>query len=291
MKLALLALVGAALASYQNSAPLLKSGLTDSVYLCSANDAAAAVEKVTSKLCTSDSVVFLKIHGLNDKDLTSEFLEYFDLSVMADNVVYNDDTMLPLSKHCQTTFIDTANASNDEEWIEELLKADSAIIDLYKNSQLNLADSLQKLSIVASGRQFIIQGVPTFENPDTVMGNLKYVFSSQKRDEMDIDFEKVENTIKESINDVNSYIERENVEATQNEYKEIPYASVSGKSTANDNGGLFDKYTFFTPGIWMATIVSLFLFFLLSTALSWLSSMKISYKAFDKPFDFEKKLS
>ncbi|ODQ64198.1 hypothetical protein NADFUDRAFT_83763 [Nadsonia fulvescens var. elongata DSM 6958] len=45
---------------------------------------------------------------------------------------------------------------------------------------------------------------------------------------------------------------------------------------------LFDRYQFFTPGIFMCTVVSLFLFGVLAQALVWLGSMGISYQAFEK---------
>ncbi|CAH2446588.1 V0 sector of the vacuolar ATPase assembly protein 1 [Komagataella phaffii CBS 7435] len=55
------------------------------------------------------------------------------------------------------------------------------------------------------------------------------------------------------------------------------------------SGSAMDKYTFFTPGIWMTTIVSLFLAWVFSVALNWVSSLQISYKAFEKQVNPQKK--
>lgn len=60
-------------------------------------------------------------------------------------------------------------------------------------------------------------------------------------------------------------------------------------ATKKTNSNLFTNYQFFSPGIWMGLIVSGFLLFILSNALSWVSALEISYKAFDKQVDYEKK--
>lgn len=52
------------------------------------------------------------------------------------------------------------------------------------------------------------------------------------------------------------------------------------KSDKTDS--LFVSYSFFTPGLFMTLLVSLLLCAILFVALSWLSSMAISYQAFDK---------
>lgn len=63
------------------------------------------------------------------------------------------------------------------------------------------------------------------------------------------------------------------------DYKEI---KVQG-------GSLLDTYQFFSSGILSATIVSLFLVYVLIQGLSWVSSMQISYRALEKPVDGRKK--
>ncbi|KAF7579648.1 hypothetical protein EJF18_30155 [Clavispora lusitaniae] len=62
-------------------------------------------------------------------------------------------------------------------------------------------------------------------------------------------------------------------------------APKSSKKKSN----LFREYQFFTPGVWSALIVSLFLVFVSSTAIGWITSIQTSYHAFEKQIDYEKK--
>lgn len=55
------------------------------------------------------------------------------------------------------------------------------------------------------------------------------------------------------------------------------------------NSNLFTEYQFFTPGVWLAIIVSLFLVYVATTAVSWITSIELSYKSFEKQIDYEKK--
>lgn len=54
--------------------------------------------------------------------------------------------------------------------------------------------------------------------------------------------------------------------------------------TANFNltgDSLFENYKFFSPGIFMGTLVAIFLLLILSQAVSWLSDLQVSYKSFE----------
>ncbi|KAG7007092.1 18S rRNA (guanine-N(7))-methyltransferase RID2 [Physcia stellaris] len=48
------------------------------------------------------------------------------------------------------------------------------------------------------------------------------------------------------------------------------------------NAPLFEKYQFFSPGIFMGLVVSLVLFSIIYVAISGISSLQVSYAAFDK---------
>ena len=52
--------------------------------------------------------------------------------------------------------------------------------------------------------------------------------------------------------------------------------------TANDNRPLFEKYQFFTPGLFMGLLVTLLLLSILFVALRAISSLEVSYAAFEK---------
>lgn len=65
----------------------------------------------------------------------------------------------------------------------------------------------------------------------------------------------------------------------------VSASKVSRKETASkkhNSGSLFDNYKFFGTGIFEGTLVALFLIYVLFTALSWLSDLKVSYKSFEK---------
>lgn len=70
------------------------------------------------------------------------------------------------------------------------------------------------------------------------------------------------------------------------EIEEIAEINTLSNSTANS---LFTKYQFFTPGIWSCLIVSGLLISVLYIALTWISSIEITYGAFEKQVDFAKK--
>lgn len=61
------------------------------------------------------------------------------------------------------------------------------------------------------------------------------------------------------------------------------YPRASPKTTqSNSKAPLFEKYQFFTPGLFMGIMVSLVLLAILSVAITAVSSLQVSYGAFDK---------
>lgn len=52
---------------------------------------------------------------------------------------------------------------------------------------------------------------------------------------------------------------------------------------------VFTHYQFFTPGIISSLVLSSFLIFILYVAISWMASIEVTYLAFDKQIDYEKK--
>lgn len=58
--------------------------------------------------------------------------------------------------------------------------------------------------------------------------------------------------------------------------------SSSGNESKRDTRPLFEKYQFFTPGIFMAIITAIVLFSILLVGLRALGSLEVSYGAFDK---------
>lgn len=75
------------------------------------------------------------------------------------------------------------------------------------------------------------------------------------------------------------------VEPMQTELKRrsepVTINQKAGNSTV-DNRGLFEKYQFFTPGIFMGLIALVVMLSILGVGLTALSSLEVSYGAFDK---------
>ncbi|KAI0201313.1 ER protein BIG1 [Astrocystis sublimbata] len=66
------------------------------------------------------------------------------------------------------------------------------------------------------------------------------------------------------------------------ELKRDVHSKRKGKKEERDNRPLFEKYQFFTPGIFMALIMLIVLMSILYSGISALSSLQVSYGAFDK---------
>lgn len=66
--------------------------------------------------------------------------------------------------------------------------------------------------------------------------------------------------------------------------------SISSQSTGvrdddsfvSENSGLFERYQFFSPGIFESTLISFLLIGIFFTSYNWISSLQITYKAFEK---------
>jgi len=63
--------------------------------------------------------------------------------------------------------------------------------------------------------------------------------------------------------------------------RDVSEGSKAGNAT-RDTRGLFEKYQFFTPGIFMAIITALVLFSILGVGLRALASLEVSYGSFEK---------
>lgn len=304
-------------ASFGNTAPLLVSSSKYDKRACkyiqSVTAAADSILSLTEDICLHqednddlEKLLYLRIHGLDNNDINKEFINYFDvdskLHMLSNHIVYkeNQDNAFIISPSCGDALtINTKNDESDEDWINALLasKSNVNIINFYKSP--NLAESLSKLSMVFSAQNFIIQGLPLFESPDSLLDSaalkLKYFLGNQKRhnqeeEVQEMDYESIGKELEEAFEEVNSLLEEETVTIYKsNDDIKDQYSSSSGKPIIAD-GSLFDRYGFFSSGIWMGTIVSLFIFWLLSVSLSWLGSMQISYRAFDKPVNVEKKM-
>lgn len=296
-------------ASFENTAPLLISSSALASREVSFRDietiqkTSEKVKQITDSICLNSpeqSITYVRFHGLDESDITQEFVEQYSLSTVSDHVVYRtveDAVDNIMGEECSGAII---ASQSDDSWVEVMkdVNFQVKVFEIYKDSA---KDDLNKILQFSDESKVIIQGLPTFVNPsDAVLNqaslklnhslNRKKINNNSKRE--DIDYEEVERELQESFEEVNELLEDQLAEIYE---KSDINAYTSGPQTNTKkhivvDGSLFDKYGFFSTGIWMGTIVLLFLAWLLSIALGWLNSMQISYGAFEKPFDFEKKL-
>lgn len=156
-----------------------------------------------------------------------------------------------------------------------------------KDTQLGLAESCENKvnvvevdgaqsieELVGDAKHWIVQEIPSFHAGSHRLGALKKWLSKQKRVDVAESYESIVDEVEADFRKAEQLLEAED-------------DTVSIMSDGPNN--LFTNYQFFTPGIWMTLIISSFLIFILYNALGWVSSLEISYKAFDKQVDYEKK--
>ena len=252
-----------------------------------------SINSLTKNICNNNnendndnSILYLRIHGLKESDLdNSQFISNFNnnnnnnnnnIITLSNNVVYdneNNNNYLNIHQSCGS--------------INQL--------DIYNINEINtIINNINDASFI------IIQGLPnthikSFNSNKESEKVLHYSKSSHKREE-EINYQEIESQLEESFNSINELFNEDLDHDTVSIYSKSKSNSESKSKSSTStpvkviNGSLFDKYSFFTNGIWMCTIVFLFLAWIVTVALSWLNSMQISYGSFDKPFDFEKKL-
>ena len=293
------AFVGIASAlSFENTAPLLISNAAfyDTVKFKSM-DSIANVKDLLSTLSDefcfkhpNERLFYLRVPGLGAGEIPSELINI--ANVATEHVVYDiPSSELFIGKSCSQVQILNMKDIDGSYNLDE--HTNVAVIDFVNAAELY--KTIDQLTAQFNVENVIIQGLPSFETPgnswfDKSQQQLQNLLKSNSKKREELDYGRIEQELNETFEEVNELLNDELVEI----YEKTNIESKSTLSHSNKKivigDSLFDKYSFFTNGIWMCTIVFLFLTWLLSMALSWLSSLQVSYGAFDKPFDFEKKM-
>lgn len=292
--------------SFENSAPLLISSsfddITDNLNIKeieSIDNINVKIESFINQLTSQHpdfKIAYLKIKNFDESDMTNEFIDVLNNdnnNIVSNHVVFKsikDTKSLPNESN---TVLNIDDINSNINWLESLSDSVS-IIEL--NNDDHLYDNLNKILPAFENNNIIIQGLPTFKEPSNSnqvlsQESLKLINDLSKKRE-DVNYETIEQEMKDTFEEVYELLDDQLVSAYNNneEDEEVLTQSSRSSSPIVVDGSLFDKYAFFSNGIWMGTIVFLSLAWILSVALGWLNSMKISYAAFNKPFDFEKKL-
>lgn len=293
---------------FGNTAPLLfSSGWMDLADVAqtqyieleeNADNSILAFKDASCSMNGGSPLLHLRISGLEEGGKLFEPIENISqqkLSVASQLVIYEDASHLDEAKTPESCSVSVVlNSESLSEWNNDI-DADVIVINLYDDE--TLPDIIEQLAEAYPTSDFVIQGIPQFEVEsesilDQTTAQIKQFLEggSSKREE--INYDVIEAELNMSFDEINKLLDDEIVEIYDEdiEYEDTDYETRASSKPPLTEGSLFDKYSFFSDGIWMCTIVFLFLAWLLAIALGWLNSMKISYAAFDKPFDFEKKL-
>jgi hypothetical protein len=209
-----------------------------------------------------------------------------DVSSQSSDVVYGDvhydsSSLLDLNydEKCSVSYQDSMDNSHSN--------ANIVVVDLdeglYRVSQL-----------LSSQKTVIVQTKPNFNSK---LDDIKYYLKDKLKrdDEMDVEVDEGVSEIEELMNQ--EFKQAEELISAEGdgvvnilddaEMGDSPIESSQFNSTGNSN--LFTQYQFFTPGLWSGLIVSGFLLAILYTAIGWVSSIEITYRAFEKQVDYQKK--
>ncbi|RCK54467.1 hypothetical protein Cantr_04392 [Candida viswanathii] len=224
--------------------------------------------RTTADICgAKDKLYIYQVDELNRDDGLKKYLEF-----SFRDVVYHDRS--------------SVNFTISDKCYEE---------GLIEYEHLEAASAADILSRHETQDKVIIQGLPTFRTKgslDSIKEKMYDLYNDDdiiinKRDdkedgedeahfeeEIEHDFEEAESLAAEET-DLVSIFDND---------KDFP---SNGTLVKPDN--LFTNYQFFTSGIWSGIIVSLFLVSILYGALSWLTSLEITYASFEKQVDYDKK--
>jgi len=271
--------------SFANAAPLLISSpyltIDSTHYIAKESDTNAEIQRLTRDICgyTSDPyILYLRIHGLDDSEEienVSNSLKY-PFKLYSNNVVYTQSANeAPISNVCQSIKKIDARGLSSEQLLDALSSPDTVkLVDVY---QKNVKDLTTLLGTVFNNdsvpSSIFVQGLPAARSK---------VVKRESEDDEEIDYDKVEQDLKNSFSEAYAKL---NGDEEAHAYG----TTKSTKKSSKSSGSLLDNYAFFSSGIWMAIIVSGFLLGVLYVAFKWLNSIQISYAAFDKPVDGNKK--
>lgn len=274
MKIAAIVPFVAAVHAFADTAALsvfnMDLGLKGSVV--SSDSVSAAVEKATANMCSSgQQLTVIRVPNLQSSLGSGEFIKH----VHYPNAEAVD---LKFSEACDVVYSVDGSDSN----------ASVVVMDVAQVSDIDHLDTT---------RHLIVQGIPSFgphgiEYAKQLVDDTVHLFKGTKRSVADIDEanEELVKEVEEEFAEAESFIKAESETESHNDVEEsVGSMSAGADKKGASASGLFTKYQYFSPGLWSCIIVSLLLVFVLYVALTWVMALEISYLAFDKQVDYEKK--
>lgn len=271
--------------AFSDTAPAYAEfGKLSSNYIVQLLEVAGLIRQYSEQVCqdgNSDKLFVYRVSGLVREepvnDIASVQHVHFDLAESLD---------FDVASSCHVAYRQYTDA------IENTGDANIVFVDVDDGKQHSYTEFVGKNG---KGAAYVVQGKPLFkkqkhgvletlvEMKEGVDQLLKRGYESDEEveeaalfDEVEADFRAAQSMIAQEESMVTAYAEDEG--AVQAAGK-----NLTGKSN------LFTEYQFFTPGVWLSLIVSLFLLYVISTAVGWVTSIETSYNAFEKQVDYEKK--
>ncbi|PVH17914.1 uncharacterized protein CXQ87_000815 [Candidozyma duobushaemuli] len=276
------ALCASAAMAFVNTAPMYANeAFFKDHYLTDVHDVSSQVDSLTKELCSDSQhlpLIIARVKHLSKKSS--------DLAKVSTNVRYESSKQLDLALHssCQVHYSTSLP--------KEISAGNIYVADLDDETEYTPNELLEK------GVKMIVQGKPSGAKSRSFMAGIKgYMGDFQqgwaKREEEDAEedvaaYAEVESAFRAAESMI-AHEEGDSFVTALADDKEISSGIKESKVNANTTSNLFTKYQFFTPGIWSCLIVSLFLVYVLNTALGWITSIQVTYKSFEKQVDYEKK--
>lgn len=269
--------------AFANTSPFLASigGLEKFPHMIHSQSLSQLLVGTISEVCQSgNNVITIQVPGLDFENLKSGILNYLPSSDISfsPHVEYGEnDKFSPYG----TCFLESARirSEKDDSWLSKVERGSgkAVVLTLPKLSsaeQREMLDSVfAKLDVLLDGAltNIMVQGVPSFEAVGQNLYNENLGGKNKRIEDGELEaLEQAEQELEDAFKEIESMIDDDS------------------EVTIMSDGSVFDNYGFFTPGIWMCTLISLFLVWILLMALKWVGSLQVSYKAFEKPVSSKK---
>lgn len=285
----------------------------ESSYITEASQVAKHVQQLTEKACAegdngiTNHVLIYRVSGLTSGDLEKENDGTFIKHVHYDSAAELD---FDLGASCQAGQVRYSE-------LGQVLGQDIAVPVEIVDVEDGKEHSVREFLTSNDGRVIIVQGKPSFLTSASKLEKLKHIVEDKVYENLDIEFDfdtilskradrsseeddngkdinELDKEIEDDFKAAESFIAEEgdklvSIMDDAEEGDSSAPQSPSDGSNVKVNANLFTTYQFFTPGTLLGIIVAGFLVSILYAALSWITSIQITYSSFDKQVDFEKK--
>lgn len=272
-------LCASAVMAFANTAPMYGSNaLINGRYLADVHEVSSRMENLTQEWCSSELTRPIVIYRV--KNLSEDPSRIAEAST---NVRYNTPKELDLALHslCQVHYSTSQPASFNA--------GEVYVVDLDDDRKYQIDE------LLSGDAHITVQGKPSGVKSRSWMAGVKEMvhdinegWAKREEDDFEASFEDIEAAFKAAESMIANEEGESYVTALADD-EEKASGSVDLEATTDKKHNLFTHYQFFTPGIWLSLIVSLFLMLVVKTAVGWVTSIQVTYKSFEKQIDYEKK--